>query len=343
MKALFCICFLVVGCSSDSDPEGSDDGGTCSLDECVAACLAAGRSGGSCRGGACACLPGGNDGGDGGETDSIPTTEIDCFNWYDDDHDNLMDCVDPDCRGVEGCAVCGNGVVEPGEECEPDLPPTACTSSCMTEGTQACDGFCQLRPECVPPRETCNGRDDDCDGLIDNGLERCRCASLSEFELSVSPLILHSEDIPYGCTLGLTNSGHTGRAAQGSDPGSHGCDAYDSSWDSVYPGSTYFRVSVWTKIVSTSGESSVNAIGFLFDPSDGTIGWPGKTERTPYTVGEWVFLEVYSDFSSPARPLTVRVNSETLGIYPRETRGVPFFEWRGAIVLFDDLCVQKLN
>ena len=44
--------------------------------------------------------------------------------------------------------VCGNGVVETGEECDGD-PPQACLTSCSSNGTQAC-GECR-RLECEAP------------------------------------------------------------------------------------------------------------------------------------------------------------------------------------------------
>jgi hypothetical protein len=43
-----------------------------------------------------------------------------------------------------------------------------CTTACASTGTQACNSSC-LWGACVPPAETCNGRDDDCDGATDNG------------------------------------------------------------------------------------------------------------------------------------------------------------------------------
>jgi hypothetical protein len=45
-------------------------------------------------------------------------------------------------------AVCGNGVVEPGEACEPDPAgaATACSTSCGTTGTRTCNARCQYDP-----------------------------------------------------------------------------------------------------------------------------------------------------------------------------------------------------
>jgi hypothetical protein len=44
-----------------------------------------------------------------------------------------------------------------------------CTTSCSTTGSQTCTGACAWG-SCAPPAETCNGRDDDCDGAADDGL-----------------------------------------------------------------------------------------------------------------------------------------------------------------------------
>lgn len=45
----------------------------------------------------------------------------------------------------------------------------ACDTTCGSIGTLSCDMSCMLS-DCLPPDETCNGLDDDCDGAIDEDL-----------------------------------------------------------------------------------------------------------------------------------------------------------------------------
>jgi hypothetical protein len=69
----------------------------------------------------------------------------------------VCDGIDNSCSGVcdNGFACClGNS--------------RSCTTTCMSTGTQTCAAGCNWG-SCTPPMESCNGRDDDCDGMIDNG------------------------------------------------------------------------------------------------------------------------------------------------------------------------------
>jgi len=96
--------------------------------------------------------------------ESLCTRPEACTNALDDDRDGLVDCDDPDCESEFSCPVCGNGVVQLGEEC--DGPPS---SSCVTlgfdTGSISCDASCRLDlTEC---------RDFACGDGVAEGLERC--------------------------------------------------------------------------------------------------------------------------------------------------------------------------
>lgn len=72
--------------------------------------------------------------------------------------------VDDDCDGT-----CDNGF----KCCSGTSGP--CITSCGSNGSMTCSSSC-LWGSCVPPAETCNGADDDCDGVCDNGYDCCRDA-----------------------------------------------------------------------------------------------------------------------------------------------------------------------
>jgi len=75
-----------------------------------------------------------------------------CMNGIDDDCDGLVDENDPDCAA----SVCGNGVTEPGEQCDLGLSNGACPA--------VCSATCELNncvdPECgdaiIQPGEECD-------------------------------------------------------------------------------------------------------------------------------------------------------------------------------------------
>ena len=109
-----------------------------------------------CEGGECGttCQAGWADlDGDGAcESDCVPADEI--CNGLDDDCDTLCD------DDFECCLGDGRD----------------CTTSCSTAGEQACLAGCAWTA-CEPPDETCNGMDDDCDTVCDNGFACCQGAA----------------------------------------------------------------------------------------------------------------------------------------------------------------------
>jgi hypothetical protein len=70
---------------------------------------------------------------------------------------------DDDCDGIcdDGFGCCGGSV-------------QGCPTSCGSTGSMACSAACAWGP-CVPPAETCNGADDDCDGDVDEDYRQWRC------------------------------------------------------------------------------------------------------------------------------------------------------------------------
>jgi hypothetical protein len=74
------------------------------------------------------------------------TATAETCNDVDDDCDTLTD-EDFDCRAGQ---------------------PTDCTTSCGSTGRTLCSAACTIET-CPPPVETCNGLDDDCDDVTDNG------------------------------------------------------------------------------------------------------------------------------------------------------------------------------
>ncbi len=94
-----------------------------------------------------------------GECDGIVQAGEECDDCNTDNGD--------DCVGCPGrLARCGDGHVWRGhEECD-DAPPRSCTTSCGTEGREACTD-CSWAGRCDPPAEECNAEDDDCDTTVD--------------------------------------------------------------------------------------------------------------------------------------------------------------------------------
>jgi hypothetical protein len=94
------------------------------------------------------------------------TTEEICNNRVDDDCDGDTDegCPVEICNGRDDN---GDGYCDEGFACCAGITGNFYTS-CGSVGTKTCTSACTWGPV-IPPAETCNGRDDDCDGRRDNG------------------------------------------------------------------------------------------------------------------------------------------------------------------------------
>jgi hypothetical protein len=74
----------------------------------------------------------------------------------------------------------GRGRIRPvgahlGWACDAAVSPpfdATCLTTCGTVGKTSCGQQCRFG-ECAPPFESCNGKDDDCDGFADEGLFKC--------------------------------------------------------------------------------------------------------------------------------------------------------------------------
>lgn len=81
------------------------------------------------------------------------------------------ECVPPAeiCNGVDDDC---DGTADNGFECIQG-ETISCTTTCGSSGTGYCSDSCTIPAgaDCYPPAEECNGLDDDCDGVADNGFE----------------------------------------------------------------------------------------------------------------------------------------------------------------------------
>ncbi|MBN1772104.1 MAG: DUF4215 domain-containing protein [Deltaproteobacteria bacterium] len=204
-----CVGCALGECNGIVDPgEECDDCNSDDTDACIGGCMALARCGdGYVWRGHEDCDDGNEVAGDGCESDCRWTcrSDLDCgwgFDCFEEEtcsSDHLclpgvplpdgtrccpggppdFDCGDPSafvgwCVGGSCDAFCGDGFVAAGyEECDGD-PLRPCLTTCGSEGAESCQD-CRWSGFCVPPRETCNGADDDCDGVTDEwcGVECC--------------------------------------------------------------------------------------------------------------------------------------------------------------------------
>ena len=99
--------------------------------------------------------------------------------WTDEDGDGDCETCVPTgpeaCNGVDDNC---NGAIDEDFECIAGAE-VGCTTECGSLGIGTCGPDCEPpgAADCTPPIEQCNGDDDDCDGVCDNGYECCRGGS----------------------------------------------------------------------------------------------------------------------------------------------------------------------
>lgn len=80
--------------------------------------------------------------------------EINCADGMDNDLDGLIDCNDSDCAENSACVTapnCGNGLIDPDEECDgPDLNGASCESLQLGAGTLTCQDCAYNVSSCHP-------------------------------------------------------------------------------------------------------------------------------------------------------------------------------------------------
>jgi hypothetical protein len=125
---------------------------------CGNACPGAPNADGVCEASACTlrCRPGWSD------SDGLPGCEYECS----------LASPTESCNGVDDNC---DGETDEGFPCRVG-ESVSCTTSCGSGGTGSCSLACEIPngPACTPPAESCNGLDDDCDTVCDNGLGCCQ-------------------------------------------------------------------------------------------------------------------------------------------------------------------------
>ncbi len=170
----------------DDDCDTTVDEGCCAAGPCETACHTTGMTGCNPDGTVGPCMP---------PAEVCNGTDDDCDGAADEDFDCVRGASSPcgtscSTMGTSVCdASCHAGACAPplevcngiDDDCAsgPDdtfgcvLGSTSgCDTACASRGVQTCVAGCVLGT-CVPPAETCNGLDDNCNGARDEGVGAC--------------------------------------------------------------------------------------------------------------------------------------------------------------------------
>ncbi|MBI5488989.1 MAG: hypothetical protein HY905_16765 [Deltaproteobacteria bacterium] len=178
------------GADDDCD-DVTDEGFACRIGAtgaCLTLCGSTGTHvcGGDCAWGACAPPPVEACNGMDDDCDTLPDEDFECV-WYAsgacltgcgstgsrtcDASCGWGACVAP-AEGCNGADDDCDGISDNGFLCRQGMA-APCHTSCdpvgSDTGTRTCNSTCSAWTPCVPPAESCNGRDDDCDTSIDEG------------------------------------------------------------------------------------------------------------------------------------------------------------------------------
>ena len=107
--------------------------------------------------------------------DGYVSNAADC----DDENKNVSPTAPELCNEIDdNCS----GVADDGPTMECALGEVVeCTTECGSIGAASCTPECRVESACAPPIEACTGFDDDCDGVVDEGLLSAR--TVSTFDL----------------------------------------------------------------------------------------------------------------------------------------------------------------
>jgi cysteine-rich repeat protein len=148
------------------------------------------------------------------------------------------ECDDANDSNVDAClancvaASCGDGWVRTDEEaCDGD-PARECPTSCGSTGLQECVECAWA--DCTPPEEICNGVDDDCDELTDEGIAWFRDLDGDDYGNLASGTPIYGEcERPPGYA---DNGDDCDDSRETVHPGAHeSCDGLDTDCDGTIP------------------------------------------------------------------------------------------------------------